>query len=116
MEDEPEDHSYPSIEDKFEGILDTYDPNLIICILTRKGVPSGINWEAKAVIDHYGRDEAARRSRFLIHYSIHPRRIPVYIRSVLTRTIHLQWVNYKELFQFIQVWAKEAQGAIKRKK
>lgn len=108
MEDERDWLEYGTIVDKFQDLLQKFDPQLIIALFTKNGSSLGVTFEIGYICGYYGRVETAKRLRFLLEAKLDERKILTsYIRKGLFTTIcHSSYYNDNEIIEFIDSFAR----------
>ncbi|MDI6654926.1 MAG: hypothetical protein QME59_03470 [Candidatus Hydrothermarchaeota archaeon] len=97
-----------SVGEKFKGILDKLNPDLFVCIFTKKGVPHGVIFEIGFICGHLGRDTAMQRLRFCVEEGVNKEELlTIYVREIMEIAKTYDYQDAEELLDIVEGLIKD---------
>jgi hypothetical protein len=74
-----------TLGEKFKAVLDEQQPDLFICIFSRRGYPHGVIFEIGFLCGHYGRAKIIDKLRFCVETGVNKRELlSIYVLEVMS--------------------------------
>jgi hypothetical protein len=74
-----------TVGEKFKALLDEHQPDLFVCIFSRRGYPHGVIFEIGFLCGHYGRDKIIDKLRFCVETGVNKRELlTIYVLEILS--------------------------------